>query len=269
MQPPIEITAEEMQGFQALALEQAGIRLVEGKRLLVQNRLSRRLQARGMRSFGEYLALLGLTSESEELRQCIAALTTNETYFFRHANQWDFIQNRILPRPGSDQGRSWRAWSAACSSGEEPYSLGILLRSCMPDRAVSIEATDINQHVLDLAREGVYGEYALQKATEGCLARWFEPAGVRRWRIVPEVRQLVSFRCANLLEPGAGGGFDLVLLRNVLIYFDDRSKSRALEGVAKRLRPAGWLLLGGAESLGQRSNGFDYIAPGIYRRSAA
>jgi chemotaxis protein methyltransferase CheR len=262
-----ELTDNDMRTVQALIYRIAGIRIADGKRMLVQHRLARRLRERGIASYRDYCALIGRAEEANELQRCINALTTNETYFFRHKQHWDFITEHAAPI-WSESRRAPRAWSAACSTGEEPYSLAILARELMPDRGLMIDATDINDAVLRTAESGIYGPYAMQKATPLCRERHFRPLDQERWEVQPALRAAVRFRQANLLEPSSGAPYDLVLLRNVLIYFDEPSKVRALKLVAERMTPGGWLLIGGAESLGARGAGFDYFAPGVYRRSA-
>jgi chemotaxis protein methyltransferase CheR len=265
-----ELSDQDMRAVQSLIYRLAGIHIADGKRLLVQHRLAKRLRERGVDSYRAYCTLVERAEEGDELQRCVNALTTNETYFFRHKHHWDFIAERILPL-WKEQRRMPRAWSAACSTGEEPYSLAILARELMPEHSLVIDATDINDAVLRAAEAGVYGAYALQKATPGCLARYFTPCGDERWSIAPALRALVRFRRANLLEPSSGQPYDLVLLRNVLIYFDEPSKTRALKQVAGRMAPGAWLLIGGAESLGAASaatSAFEYVSPGIYRRTS-
>jgi chemotaxis protein methyltransferase CheR len=262
-----DLDDQEMRAVQSLVYRLAGIRIADGKRLLVQHRLAKRLRERGVGSYRDYCALVARPEEGDELQRCLNALTTNETYFFRHKQHWDFIVEQAVPA-WRESRRLPRAWSAACSTGEEPYSLAILARELIPDRPPTIDATDINDAVLRAAEAGIYGAYALQKATPRCLERHFRPLGDERWAVLPELRALVRFKRANLLEPSSGAPYDLVLLRNVLIYFDEPSKARALKLVAERMAPGGWLLIGGAESLGARGAGFDYVQPGIYRRSS-
>jgi chemotaxis protein methyltransferase CheR len=262
-----EISERDMRLVQTLAYRMAGIRLADGKRQLVSHRLAKRLRERGLDSYGDYCQLVQRPDEAHELQLCINALTTNETYFFRHKPQWDFIAERLMPA-WSASARVARVWSAACSTGEEPYSLAILARELMPGRDVAIDATDINDAVLRTAEAAAYGEYALQKVTPLCLARHFRPLGDGRHAVGHAPRAQVRFRRESLLEPGPGRGpYDLVLMRNVLIYFDEPSKARAIQEATRRLQAGGHLIIGGAESLGTRADGLEYITPGIYRKA--
>jgi chemotaxis protein methyltransferase CheR len=258
-----ELTQAEFRHFQELAYAKAGIRLAPSKISLAQNRLQKRLADLGMDSWHEYIALVREPG-SPELQGCIEALTTNETFFFRHKEHWDLFIEQIL-KPWSSS-RTLRIWSAACSTGEEPWSAAIACREHRGDVRTTIEASDINQRVLAQAQAGVYGTYALQKLTEYARSRWFIAAGDERWRVCDEVRSGVTFRQHNLLDPVRGSQVDVMFLRNVLIYFDEASKRRALDQVAHRLAPGGWLFLGGSESLPAGLPGFRAVRPQIYRR---
>jgi len=260
-----ELTRSDLSTVQELVYRLAGIRLADGKKQLVQHRLSRRLRERHLDSYHDYCQLLGRSEEEAERQRFLNALTTNETYFFRHKQHWDFIIDHLIP--------AWRAarhppriWSAACSTGEEPYSVAILMRELFMDKPSTIDATDINDLVLRTAREGTYGSYALQKVTPLCLERYFEPATAERWTVTKKVRDLVNFRQVNLLQTTSGSAYDLILCRNVLIYFDDASKDRALRVIAQRMSPTSYLMIGGAESLGSLHTYFEFQAPGIYRK---
>lgn len=266
--PPL--AADELRLFQDLVYRQAGIRMPDSKINLVQGRLRRRLDALGLTSYRAYHAYVCEAGHDDERQRCLEALTTNETFFFRHKQHWDFLLETIVPgwRRQAAPGAVFRAWSAACSTGEEPYSLAIALDDALAGSGLEarIEASDLNTQVLARARAAVYGPYALQKISPACLARYFEAAGGDRHRVVAALRERVSFRPHNLLEPTSGPPFDLVLLRNVLIYFDTVSKATVLRAVTARLRPGGWLILGGAETMGEGGTGLDYVRPTIYRK---
>lgn len=258
-----ELTQAEFRHFQELAYTNAGIRLAASKISLAQNRLQKRLVDLGMDSWNDYIELVRAPG-SRELQGCIEALTTNETFFFRHKDHWDlFIEQILTPWSAT---RTLRIWSAACSTGEEPWSAAIACREHRSDVRFTVEASDLNQRVLTQAQAGVYGTYALQKLTDYARDRWFTKAGDERWRVRDEVRSGVTFRQHNLLDATRGSQVDVMFLRNVLIYFDDASKRRALDQVAQRLAPGGWLFLGGSESLPPGLPGFRPVRPQIYRR---
>lgn len=260
----------EMKLFQDLMYREAGIRLADVKTSLVQGRLRKRLEELGLDSFRAYHDHVVDPAHPDEFQRCLEALTTNETYFFRHKQHWDFILGTVLPewRQAARGRESFRAWSAASSTGEEPYSLAIALDAGLAGSGCTarVDATDINTQVLARAKAGVYGQYALQKLTPDCLKRYFTATGPGHSQVNAKIRGMVEYRQHNLQEPSAGPSYDLVLLRNVLIYFDAASKATVIRHLAARIRPGGWLILGGAESLSDPTGTFTYVRPTIYRK---
>lgn len=261
----------DMRLFQELIYREAGIHLPDMKTNLVQGRLRKRLNAVGLDSYRAYHIHVTRPEHADELQRCLEALTTNETFFFRHKQHWDYLLGSILPEwkrslPG---GGTFRAWSAASSTGEEPYSLAIALDAGLSTGGFQgeVEATDINTQVLARAKAGVYGAYAVQKLNPRCLQRYFTT--VRdgdHHRVNDTIRGMVKFHQHNLQEPSHGAPFDLVMVRNVLIYFDAASKDKVIRHIAARLKPGGWLFLGGAESLNDSETPFTYVRPTIYRK---
>lgn len=257
---------KEFRLFQRMLLDRLGIFLPDQKKALVSHRLWKRLQARQLNCFSDYYQLINQPDEQLELNQVLELLTTNETYFFREPRHFEFLRDNILP--GFDARRTLRVWSAASSTGEEPYSLAMLLtdRRAGPWELV---ASDVNQSVLDKARRGIYRDQRTEqipavyrqrfcrKGTgpyEGCL------------RIVPELRERVRFQQVNLNQALPElGRFDLVLLRNVMIYFDEATKRDVLNRVARVLQPDGWLFVGHSESLQGIDSEFRALAPAIYQ----
>ncbi len=269
--PDIVLDDSEMRLFQELMYQEAGIRMADAKINLVQSRLRKRLEALELGSFRDYYAHATAPGHQDELQRCLEALTTNETFFFRHKQHWDFLIGELLPewRRSAPAGATFRAWSAASSTGEEPYSLAIALDAALKGSGMKarIDATDINTQVLARARTGIYAGYALQKITPQCLQRYFSPCqDTHSQQVIEPIRAMVSFRQHNLTHPSSGQPYDLILLRNVLIYFDQASKDSVMAQVGARLRPGGWLILGGAESLNDRQGAFDYHRPTIYRK---
>jgi len=269
--PDLTLSDSEMRLFQELMYREAGIRIADAKINLVQSRLRKRLEALELGSFRDYFNYATAAGHKDELQSCLEALTTNETFFFRHKQHWDFLLGELLPewRRSAPAGATLRAWSAASSTGEEPYSLAIALDAALHGSGLHarIDATDINTQVLARAKSGIYSSYALQKITPQCLKRYFTPCqDGQRQQVVAPIRSLVTFRPHNLTQPSSGQPYDLVLLRNVLIYFDQESKAAVMAQVGARLRPGGWLILGGAESLSDRQGAFDYLRPTIYRK---
>ncbi len=265
-----QLRLQEFALFRDLIYREAGIRLPESKRGLVQSRLRARVLERSGGDYGAYHRLIRRSDERDELQRCIDALTTNETFFFRHKTHWDHLAEAVLPAWCREHGPGavFRAWSAACSTGEEPYSLAILLLDSFGQSGFGCEisATDINATVLERARAGIYGPYALQKVTPACRAAYFEPAGGDRHRVCRRARDAVRFSLHNLQQRRGGPPCDLILLRNVMIYFDEPVKARVLSNITAALRPGGHLILGGAESLGALQSAYHTVRPTIYRK---
>lgn len=265
-----ELKPADFRLFQQLIYREAGIRLPESKVGLVRSRLRGRVQERCGGDYHAYHDLVLRPGEGDELQRCIDALTTNETFFFRHKQHWDHICATVLPQWLAQRppGRAFRAWCAACSTGEEPYSLAIACVDgfCGRDARVEIEASDINTTVVDRARQARYGRYALQKVTEACRRAYFVADDAEHFQVAPAVRAVVRFGQHNLQQPRSGGPYDLVLLRNVMIYFDEAMKARVLTHVTASLRPGGYLYLGGAETLSACQAAYDVVRPTIYRK---
>lgn len=185
----------------------------------------------------------------------VEAMTTNETSFFRDNAPYEKFKSFVLPCLAKNRAtnRKIRIWSAACSSGQEPYSLAMLLKeneSLVKGWSIEIVATDLSREILEQAKEGVYTQFEVQRGMPiQLLVKYFEQKG-ERWQIRPQIRSMVSFRQANLLSDfSVLGVFDVILCRNVLIYFDQPTKAKVLERMKKQLAPDGVLFLGGAETV--------------------
>lgn len=267
------ISPAEFALFQKMVYSHAGIMLKDIKKTLVVTRLHKRVAALGLQSFKSYYDYVTKPEHSDEFDVCINALTTNETYFFRHREHWDFLSQFFLPEwlSKSDHGPVLRLWSAAASTGEEAYSAAILLDSMLSGKSgvkIAIDATDINDKVLARAAKGKYSDYSLQKVTETCLRRYFQyDKEAKLYGVTDDIRRMVNFRKHNLLEKSRGSSYDLVFLRNVLIYFDHASSAKVVENVMDRIRPGGYLVLGGAENMPAGCRGIlDYVKPSIFRK---
>lgn len=253
----------------------AGITLSAAKKNLVTGRLGKRVQELGYTSFGDYIrpviaARAGDSKALQERQFAINALTTNETYFFREPAHFDFLRDVIVPQ--WKQGEPRRIWSAASSSGEEAYTAAMVLTMHLSKRPWEIIGTDINSTVVAHAGKALYPLNRSEKIPTAYL-RAFCLKGIGKmegqFQITPEVKNRVSFQTANITqELTVLGRFDLIMLRNVLIYFDKASKQRVLDNLIKRLKPGGYLFIGHAESL----NGLDYdlkmIKTSVYQRPA-
>ena len=242
-----------------------GIFFDNDSKYLLERRLSRRLEQHRLRSFEEYYHFLRYDRKrEEELTILVDNLTTNETYFFRESPQLRAFSEEILPelREVLADRKTLRIWSAGCSTGEEPYTIAMLLLESgdwWRDWQVEILGSDINQRVLHTARKGVYKKIAHRVTSPEMLAKYFIEEEKGDYRIIDKVKELVSFSSVNLLDPSKTGlinNMDVIFCRNVIIYFDKEAKKKVIESFANKLREGGYLLLGHSESLINISNAF-------------
>lgn len=252
-----------------------GIALSPGKRDLVYNRLAARLRKRGLKSFKEYFQLLN-SEDGDELESFVNAMTTNVTAFFRENHHFEFLKETALPEAMSRnaQSRRIRIWSAGCSSGQEPFSIAMVLQEGTAKQGSSywdarVLATDIDTQVLALAREGIYREDRTEGISVERLKRFFlrgkgQYEGLLRIR--PEVARLVSFRHLNLMEAWPmRGPFDVIFCRNVVIYFDRETQERLWDRYASLLAPGGYMIVGHSESI-MGTKRFGLVGRNIYRK---
>jgi chemotaxis protein methyltransferase CheR len=265
----VVLNAAETPGFlpdldyerlKALVILRTGHHYYQDKDDLLWERLRRRWRSLGLPGAAGYLALLGDPLRGEaEWSVLEAEITIGETFFFRYAEQFVALRDHILPNliARAQATRRLRFWSAGCANGAEPYSLAILLREklgdTLPDWRIHLIGTDINEAVLETARRAEFGHWALRTLTAEELARDFTPGREGRWALRPQHRGQVRFTRHNLLSlldgtsPLQFNEFDLILCRNVLIYFHPDMVQRVVRALCDRLTPGGWLLLGHAE----------------------
>lgn len=276
MNTEFEFADQDFQRIRRIINEIAGISLAEGKRELVYSRLSRRLRQLGLRRFDEYCRLLETGGEDNpELGEFVNALTTNLTSFFRESHHFDFLGKELLPaliRERSLSNRRIRIWSAGCSTGEEPYSIAMVVRETLPAVGwdVKILATDLDSNVLATADRGVYDANRVKDLSEVRLRRWFQKgrdAQSGQVRVAPELRDLIVFRRLNLmLDWPMSGPFDVIFCRNVVIYFDKPTQRVLFERFADLLAERGHLFVGHSESLFKVTDRFVPLGKTIYRR---
>jgi chemotaxis protein methyltransferase CheR len=251
----LQISPKEYDDFKRFLEDACGIVLGENKHYLVTSRLSRLMREFELTSFGELLKRL-ITERQPKLRERIVdAMTTNETLWFRDAYPFEVLKQTILPDFSKRRPMQLRIWSAACSSGQEPYSISMTLQEYLASRPGSlpvntqIVATDISPSMLREAESASYDRMALARGiSDERQQRYFVARG-DRWEIRPEIRTRITFRELNLMNSYASlGRFDIVFCRNVLIYFSTELKRDILKRIAQTLNPGGYLFLGGSES---------------------
>lgn len=267
----------EFDFLRAILRARSGLSLTREKRYLVRGRLAPVCARLGLASIEALLDGLRSSPDPEIERRVVEAMTTNETSFFRDRAPFNLLRDVVLPRAMAARAgsRHLRIWCAACSTGQEPYSLAILLRESAPllsGWSVDILATDLSIEVLEKARAGLYSQFEVQRGLPvGLLLKYFAQVD-ERWEVAASIRSMVEFRPFNLIEPfDEIGTFDVILCRNVLIYFDAPTRGDVLGRLARALNPDGVVMLGADETVIGLS---DALAPhprhrGLYVASPA
>jgi len=262
-EPELQLSEEEFRLIRDLIYSHCGLYFDSDSKYLLDRRLLQRLSHHGLPGFREYYQFLKYDrKKDEEISDIMDLLTTNETYFFREAFQLRAFTDEILPELKllKQRDRTLRIWSAGCSTGEEPYTIAMLMLElgCFRGWRIEIVGSDISQRVVQQARKGVYGKSSFRATEDRYLARFFTVTE-GGYRICDEVRELVTISHMNLFDANRLallGKMDLIFCRNVIIYFDQASKKRVLASFYNTLRPGGYLLLGHSESLMNLSTAF-------------
>jgi chemotaxis protein methyltransferase CheR len=270
----VPITASDFDYVRGLVRERSAIVLEPGKEYLVESRLLALVQRKGIADIPALVTELRKVRDGALHSQVVEAMTTNETSFFRDVHPFEALRDTLLPEmiERRAQERSIKIWSAASSTGQEPYTLAMVIRENFPVLAgwrVEILGTDLSTEVLDRAREGRYAQLEVNRGLPAALlVKYFEHQGAS-WIVKPELKRGIEFKPMNLVQPWPTmPRFDFVFLRNVLIYFDRPTKQQILENVRKVLRPDGYLFLGAAETTLNVHEGYDRVAlqrAGCYR----
>ena len=273
-----EISDDLFARFRALIYREAGIALTDGKKSLLVSRVAGRLRELGVASFEEYYRIVEDPGSLDERGRLLDRICTNETHFFRDPRQFQFLNDHAFPRMEAEAerkaSRRVRAWSAACSTGEEPYSIAMAMLHRFPPSAgwqVEVVGTDLSNKVLAVARSGLW---SIDKSTDIPLhyrkAFMLRGTGSQagKMKAGPEIRDVVSFARLNLNDPvyPVSGVFDLVFCRNVLIYFDLESKTKVVERLLSHLAPGGCLFLGYAETTTTITDRLESVGPNVYSR---
>jgi chemotaxis protein methyltransferase CheR len=271
------ISSSDFTRLRRLIYDETGITLSTAKQTMLEGRIRRRLKALAIESYREYCGyLFSEGGREEELVHLIDAVTTNKTDFFREPRHFDFLLSRAVPAHVAEIGnrRPFLVWSAGCSSGEEPYTLAMVLSEYGRMHAgfsFRILATDVSTSVLEKAVRGVYSTDAVRPVGQELRTRYLMRGRERdcaRVRVVPELRRLIEFRRLNFMdaEYGIEDQFDAVFCRNVIIYFDRPTQQGILGKITRCLRPGGHLFMGHSETLHQLDLPVAPVAPALYRR---
>jgi chemotaxis protein methyltransferase CheR len=271
---------KEFDYIRTLVYERSRISLGPDKRELVSARLGKRLRATRLATVGDYCRLLQDGDAEGELAHLIDAISTNHTFFFRESAHFDFLRDHVLPetlaRRATERWPAFNAWSAACSSGEEPWSMAITLEENLRTAGWQwrINATDISHRILEKARNAIYRSEVIEKMHATVVRQYFQKGigpQAGNYRVRPELRARVNYHQLNLLEgePATRDPFHVIFCRNVMIYFDRATQEELVQRLSQRLIPGGYLLVGHSESLTGIKHGLQMVKPAIYRRPPA
>ena len=261
----LALSNDEFEFISGLLKQRSGLALTQDKGYLIDTRLGPIAKAHGMADVRELIGKLRTNPNAPIVYQVVESMTTNESMFFRDTKPFDQLTKVILPAMKEAGKRSIRIWSAACSTGQEAYSMAMVLKEEAAKYAglqVEIYATDLAEKVVQRAREGIYSQFEIQRGLPiNLLMKYFVQRPNNNWEINAELKGRVKFTTGNLLQPyGALGKFDIIFCRNVLIYFDEKTKSDVLDRMAQILNPPGYLFLGGSESTHGLTTKFKIVA---------
>lgn len=267
---PNRLTDQEFATFQRLTLEATGIQIGENKRSMIYSRFARRLRLKKMSSFSDYLALIGSPS-SPEHDFFINTVTTNLTFFFREANHFEYLADTVLPQIAAEgrPGRKLKVWSSASSSGQEPYSLAMVLAdsAAIAGWTSRLLATDIDTDMVNRTREGIYAEGELRGLDDARKRRWLEKTTDGRYQVSNQLREMLICKQLNLfhrwpIKPPV----DIIFCRNVLIYFDRPDQLKIVENFHRLQEPGDYLFLGHSESSREILSLYKPVSNTVYRR---
>jgi chemotaxis protein methyltransferase CheR len=262
----IALSDREFRQFQTMIHNVAGIHMSDVKKALVGGRLSKRLKEHGLNSYGDYFKFL--SQEKDEFQVAVDLLTTNETYFFREPKHFDLLRNRIIPELQGP--REFKVWSGASSSGEEPYSIAMTLAEVLGDKPWSVLGSDISTKVLKQAASGHYSMQEVEDIPRSLLTKYcLKGIGSQQGTVLmsQQLRDRVHFKQINLnSELPRLGEFDVIFLRNVMIYFNAETKRKVVQRMLPMLRPGGFFLVSHSESLNGVTDALQMVSPSVYRK---
>lgn len=251
------LTDETFRQLRDYIYEKSGIFIPDNKKYFIENRLGKQIQQKNLKSYEDYLYMLKFGGDKKEQTALFDMVTTNETFFFREPQQFDVFSGELLPRILAENTKAGRKeikiWSAASSTGEEPYTLGMVLLEKLEAAGCRKEilASDISESVIASAKAAVYGSYSVRNIPEFYLKKYFTNTN-QQYLLAPAVKAMVKFTNINLIDDKDSKhirGVDVIFCRNVLIYFDEKAKQKAVSALYDALRPNGYLYIGTSESL--------------------
>lgn len=273
----ITATDKEFKAISELVYSKFGINLTDKKRNLVNGRLQKILKKYSLKNFSEYLTMLKEKNKDSLYSELVDEISTNHTYFYRESQHFDFLIDRVLPEikayHSKNKSFNFKIWCAASSSGEEPYTLAIHLLEYFGTEYKKWDggllATDISEDILSKAQKGIYAEENIIKVPPKILAKYFDLKD-NKYYVKDILKNEILFRKLNLVSPTfpLKGNFDLISCRNVMIYFDKKTREVLLNKMYKLLRPGGYLFVGHSESLNGLKTPFKFVKSAIYRRES-
>jgi len=272
----VHLSDEEFTLISSLVYEKFGIKLSEKKRALIIGRLQKELFLGGFKSFKEYYNYVIKDQTGRALQTLADKISTNHTYFFREKEHFDFFLTSMLPRIAGNLNtnkRRIRVWSAGCSSGEEPYTLAMLMSEYFGNEVemmdIGILATDISLNALEKAATGVYSSEKIDQVPPVYLKKYFSPLEGGNWAVKQNLKNMVTFRRLNLIRPDYPfrGLFQVIFCRNVMIYFDRPTQTALIERFYRYTEPGGYLFIGHSETIDRSPGLYQYLRPSVYQRN--
>jgi chemotaxis protein methyltransferase CheR len=275
LQTEANVSERDFRLISDLVYQHCGINLHEGKKELVQARIAKKLRTSGFHTASEYIEHVLADATGAEFAELIDSLSTNLTSFFREIGHFDHLSEHFLPalieKKRRQRDHHIRAWSAGCSSGEEPYTIAITLMEALEGAGawdVKILATDISRRVLQIAQQGAYDKTRVQQVEPRLRGKYFTSGGDRAFHVSPTLQNLIRFNYLNLQENWPfSGPFDFIFCRNVMIYFDKPTQQKLVQRYWNCLDSGGLLFTGHSESLTGIAHQFHYVQPTIYAKA--
>ena len=269
----------EFDQIAGLVYNQFCIHLTAQKRTLVEGRLAKRLRDLNLNSYTDYMEFVRLDGSGQELTEFVNRITTNHSFFYREKTHFEFLAKIILPEVRKNAGAlsafPLRIWSAGCSTGDEVYTVAMIIREFFGPALARIDcgllATDISQAALKEAQAAIYSEARLRELPPRYTSSWFSKVGADQFALAADIRNMVMFKRLNLMVDDFPfhGQFDVVFCRNVMIYFDQAKRNQVINNIYRFVKPGGFLFIGHSESLQRDNCPFDYVSPAIYRKRTA